>query len=167
MKKILALGLMVFFLAGIASAQVTDQNFPRTEKNHPIQVKKMYWPAEDDKLPLVKQTENDTSSTYYFPDFSEMWMWCKPYDATGQDSTDAYIILQVQSLDLTTAAGNSGTGWVSVDSTVIATADSLAGKWDEWEIVPPAAKYRVVLDGIAGLDDNTGVTFPVWIIFKQ
>jgi hypothetical protein len=167
MKKFLAFGLMVFFLTGVASAQVTDQAFNKTGKDNPIQVKKIYWPAEDDKVPILLSDANDTSSEYYFPDFREMWMVCKPFDATGQDSTDAYVILQVKAGDLTNAAGNSGIGWVHVDSTKIVTADSIGGHWDEWEICPPAEKYRVVVDAVAGNDVNTGVQYPVWVIFKQ
>lgn len=166
MKKFLAFGLMVLFLTGVVLAQTTDQQFTKSGKSNPIQVKKMYWPAEDDMVPILLSAANDTSSEYVFPDFKEMWMVCKPYDATGQDSTDAYVILQVKSRNLTNAAGNTGIGWVHVDSTKIVTKDSIGGHWDLWE-APPSGKYRVVVDAVAGNDVNTGVQYPVWVIFKQ
>lgn len=167
MKKIVMLAVALMFMVGAVWGQTTDHAFPKSEKNHAIKVTKLYWPAEDDKLPLVKGTANDTSTSYVFPDFREMWMVCKPYDATAQDSTDAYIILQVRAKDLTTAAGNTGIAWVSVDSTAVATADTAGGKFDEWEVCPPAYDYRVILDGVTGNDVGTGVTYPVWVVFKQ
>lgn len=141
--------------------------FKNKEVGNIYKTEKMFFPTEGDMIPSIAGTADDTSKGYLLPnkDFSEMWIVCKP-SGFAADSIKAYVVLQVRSKEIISAAGNNGVGWVRVDSVLIDTPDTLAGKYYEVSKLPPATEYRVIINGIT---DNhpTNSEYETWVIIKE
>lgn len=167
MKRI----LMVMAILLIAGSVMAQTHFPSwtggLAQSNTIKIIPLMGATEKDYVTSTIAEANDTSLVYVLPPFDRIYLLTKVSPAAAQDSVNFAVFVEGKFTDeLMIGFTTRCNGWLPLDSTYIATADTVGGDLKEIKVPGNVNQIRVIWDGVTDNHPNIANPLSSWIILK-